>query len=89
MNTSPAIWGPDARIFNPNRHLKTSSNSFGGANMHVPGVWGNMLSFLGGARNCIGYKLALAEISTILFVLMRSFEFQELKSKPEVEKKAS
>ncbi|KIR63999.1 cytochrome P450 [Cryptococcus bacillisporus CA1873] len=89
VNTSPAIWGPDARIFNPNRHLKTSSNSFGGANMHVPGVWGNMLSFLGGARNCIGYKLALAEISTILFVLMRSFEFQELKSKPEVEKKAS
>lgn len=89
VNTSPAIWGPDARVFNPDRHLKTSSDSFGGANMHVPGVWGNMLSFLGGARNCIGYKLALAEISTILFVLIRSFEFQELKSKPEVEKKAS
>lgn len=89
VNTSPAIWGPDARDFNPDRHLKTSSNSFGGANMHVPGVWGNMLSFLGGARNCIGYKLALAEISAILFILMRSFEFQELKSKPEVEKKTS
>jgi hypothetical protein len=27
----------------------------------VPGVWGNMLSFIGGARACIGYRFALVE----------------------------
>lgn len=27
----------------------------------VPGVWGNMMTFLGGARSCIGYRFALVE----------------------------
>lgn len=52
-------------------------------------MWGNLLTFLGGTRNCIGYRFALVEIKVILFVLLRSFEFQELASKPEIEKKAS
>ena len=32
----------------------------------VPGVWGNMLSFLGGARSCIGYRFALVEYDSYL-----------------------
>ena len=27
----------------------------------IPGVWGNMLTFLGGPRSCIGYRFALVE----------------------------
>jgi cytochrome P450 len=27
----------------------------------VPGVWGNMLTFLGGPRACIGYRFSLVE----------------------------
>lgn len=27
----------------------------------VPGVWGNVFTFLGGARSCIGYRFALVE----------------------------
>jgi cytochrome P450 len=27
----------------------------------IPGVWGSMLSFLGGSHACIGYKFALYE----------------------------
>jgi cytochrome P450 len=27
----------------------------------VPGVWGNQMSFSGGARACIGFKFALTE----------------------------
>lgn len=27
----------------------------------VPGVWGNLMSFLGGPRSCIGYRFSLVE----------------------------
>jgi hypothetical protein len=27
----------------------------------IPGVWGNMLTFLGGPRACIGYRFSLVE----------------------------
>lgn len=27
----------------------------------VPGVWGNVLTFIGGARSCIGFRFALVE----------------------------
>ncbi|WVQ74481.1 hypothetical protein IAR50_004082 [Cryptococcus sp. DSM 104548] len=85
INTSPSIWGPDAAKFNPARWLSPSEDSFKPS--PVPGVWGNTMTFLGGNRNCIGVKFALAEIKVILFVLMRSFAFEELKSKPVITKK--
>ena len=47
------------------------------------------MTFLGGPKACIGYRFALAEIKAILFVLIRNFEFEELASKPVIEKKAS
>ncbi|TYJ59119.1 hypothetical protein B9479_000108 [Cryptococcus floricola] len=86
VNCSEAIWGPNASKFDPTRFLSSSAEV---KPTHVPGVWGNLLTFLGGTRNCIGYRFALAEMKAILFVLMKNFEFQELKSKPEVEKKSA
>jgi cytochrome P450 len=52
-------------------------------------VYGSILTFLGGQRNCIGYRFALAEMKTILFVLMRNLVFEELPSKPKIEKKSA
>ncbi|WVR08887.1 hypothetical protein IAU60_005946 [Kwoniella sp. DSM 27419] len=88
VNTSPHIWGDDAAEYNPDRFLKADNEASTTANA-VPGVWGNLLTFLGGTRNCIGYRFALAEIKAILFVLIRGLEFDELPSKPVVERKAS
>ncbi|KAJ7443571.1 cytochrome P450 [Mycena latifolia] len=42
----------------------------------IPGVWGNMLTFLGGPRSCIGYRFALVEMKALLFTLIRDFEFE-------------
>ena len=47
------------------------------------------MSFLGGSKNCIGYRFALAEMKAILFVLLRSFQFEELQSKPVIERKTA
>ncbi|WVQ81330.1 hypothetical protein IAT38_003453 [Cryptococcus sp. DSM 104549] len=88
VNTSPAIWGPDAAQYNPKRFLPAEGGDIARAGS-IPGTWGNLLTFLGGSRNCIGYRFALAEIKAILFVLIKGFEFEELGSKPVIEAKAS
>lgn len=90
MNTSTEVWGPDADDFKPERHFKQDLPAGMAANRKaVPGVWGNILTFLGGTRNCIGYRFALAEMKVILFVLMRHLTFEELPSKPKIEKKSA
>ncbi|BEJ12744.1 hypothetical protein CspHIS471_0212040 [Cutaneotrichosporon sp. HIS471] len=71
VNRDPAIWGPDAHEFNPDRYDSPALAS-------VPGVYGNLLTFIGGPRNCIGWRLALAEFKIILFTLLRAYELAEV-----------
>ncbi|KAJ6586472.1 cytochrome P450 [Mycena vulgaris] len=68
LNHDKTIWGPDAHEFRPERWESPITNA-------IPGVWGNMLSFLGGPRGCIGYRFSLVEMKALLFTLVRSFEF--------------
>ncbi|KAJ7120541.1 cytochrome P450 [Mycena crocata] len=70
MNRDVSIWGPDAMEFVPERWESATpvSNT-------IPGVWGHMLTFLGGPRSCIGFRFSLVETKALLFVLIRAFEF--------------
>ncbi|KAJ7494426.1 cytochrome P450 [Mycena galericulata] len=70
LNRDKTIWGPDAMEFIPERW---ESQSISNA---IPGVWGSMLSFLGGPRACIGYRFSLIEMKALLFALIRAFEFE-------------
>ncbi|KIK58322.1 hypothetical protein GYMLUDRAFT_45535 [Collybiopsis luxurians FD-317 M1] len=71
VNTDKSLWGPDAYEFKPDRWLSIpdSVNT-------IPGVWSNLMTFLGGPRGCIGWRFALIEMKALLFTLVRSFELQ-------------
>jgi len=56
INRSEAIWGADAAEFKPERWA-----SLPDAASQVPGVWGHLMTFIGGPRACIGYRFSLVE----------------------------
>ncbi|KAJ7260996.1 cytochrome P450 [Mycena rebaudengoi] len=70
LNRDAEIWGPDALEFKPERWEASTpvTNS-------IPGVWGHMLTFLGGPRGCIGFRFSLVEMKALLFTLVRGLEF--------------
>ncbi|KAJ7839965.1 cytochrome P450 [Mycena olivaceomarginata] len=71
LNRDFEIWGPDAMQFVPERWEAPPPGASA-----IPGVWGHMLTFLGGPRGCIGFRFSLTETKAILFALVRAFEFE-------------
>ncbi|KAF7301922.1 hypothetical protein MIND_00758200 [Mycena indigotica] len=69
VNKNPKIWGANASEFRPERWEHNTDNN-------IPGIYSHLLTFIGGPRNCIGFRFAIAEIKAVLFVLIRAFEFQ-------------
>jgi len=70
INQDKSIWGEDSKEFKPERWANIPD-----AVASVPGVWANMLTFIGGPRACIGYRFSLVETKALLFTLVRAFEF--------------
>jgi hypothetical protein len=58
INTLTDVWGPDAKAWRPARW---TDGGLPDAVKSVPGVFGNVMSFIGGAHGCIGYKFSLYE----------------------------
>ncbi|KAK7040254.1 hypothetical protein VNI00_009720 [Paramarasmius palmivorus] len=71
INRDKDLWGEDADVFNPDRWINVPE-----AASSIPGVWGNMLTFLGGHRACIGWRFSIIEMKALLFTLVRAFEFE-------------
>ncbi|EKM49764.1 uncharacterized protein PHACADRAFT_265422 [Phanerochaete carnosa HHB-10118-sp] len=72
-NRNPAIWGEDALEWKPERWLTPLPKALGEA--HVPGIYANLMTFLGGGRACLGFKFSQLEMKVVLAVMLRPFRF--------------
>nr|BAK09468.1 cytochrome P450 [Postia placenta] len=72
-NRNPALWGPDAAVWKPERWLAPLPDTVNAA--RVPGVYSHLMTFLGGGRACIGFKFSQTEMKVVLAVLLSSFKF--------------
>ena len=69
-----ALWGADARSFNPDRWMSKdghSQNATGGTTSNYA-----MMTFLHGPRSCIGQGFAKAEFACLLAAWVGRFEFE-------------
>ncbi|OBT65026.1 hypothetical protein VE03_05214 [Pseudogymnoascus sp. 23342-1-I1] len=70
MHRNPKVWGPDARLFNPDRWLDDA---------YVAGLpTGAYRPFERGPRNCIGQELAMLEGMAVLVSTARGFVFEKV-----------
>ncbi|KAI0260719.1 cytochrome P450 [Gloeopeniophorella convolvens] len=74
VNRDPAIWGPDANQWVPERWLAPLPETV--AEAYLPGVYSHMMTFMGGGRSCIGFKFAETEIKAVLYVLLSRLKFE-------------
>ncbi|KAL1663583.1 cytochrome P450 [Schizophyllum commune] len=72
-NRNKEIWGEDANEWKPERWLEPLPASVTDA--HIPGVYGNLMTFLGGGRACIGFKFSQLEMKVVLVELLNAFKF--------------
>ncbi|KAJ7643400.1 cytochrome P450 [Mycena polygramma] len=68
----PSRWGEDADEFNPARWL--DGRTYQGEAL---GPYGNLLSFFGGSRVCLGWRFVILEMQVLLCELVGKFSFAE------------
>ncbi|KAH8101251.1 cytochrome P450 [Cristinia sonorae] len=78
-NRNKALWGEDALEWKPERWLSPLPGALTDA--RIPGVYSNLMSFLGGGRSCIGIKFSQLEMKVVLAVLVQSLKFSMPDSK--------
>jgi len=71
-NRNKDLWGEDAHVFNPERWLSGTAKEKKATSL---GVYANLMTFLGGARACIGWRFALIEIQAFITEIIGKFEF--------------
>ncbi|KAF9070864.1 cytochrome P450 [Rhodocollybia butyracea] len=67
-NRNKEVFGDDADVYNPDRWFRSSKKG------PTLGVYGNLLTFAGGVRTCIGWRFALYEVQALLVEIINNFE---------------
>ncbi|RAL15212.1 cytochrome P450 [Aspergillus homomorphus CBS 101889] len=65
VNQMEELWGPDAKVFNPDRFMEFRQANAGGASTHYA-----FLTFLHGPRGCIGQSFAKLELACLLTAMI-------------------
>lgn len=68
-NRNEELFGQDAHEYNPERWLDSKEKK--GPTL---GVYGNLLTFAGGIRACIGWRFALYEVLSLTVEIINNFE---------------
>ncbi|KAK0462491.1 cytochrome P450 [Desarmillaria tabescens] len=69
-NRNKSVWGEDAHVFDPARWFRSNMSK------EVPvGVYGNLFSFSGGLRSCIGWRFAVLELHAFIVEVVNNVEF--------------
>ncbi|KZT42326.1 cytochrome P450 [Sistotremastrum suecicum HHB10207 ss-3] len=84
LNRSKDIWGDDADQYRPERWENVPEMAH-----EVPGVWSDLMTFIGGPRSCIGYKFSIIEMKVLIFTLIRAFSFEPSESDVEILQKTT
>lgn len=83
-NSNPDLWGPDAYEFRPERWLEMKEQ------VESPvGVYGNLSTFSGGTKSCLGWRFAVIEIQTFLVTLIRKFDVSLADHQPQIRRAKS
>ncbi|KAF4621387.1 hypothetical protein D9613_000522 [Agrocybe pediades] len=69
-NRNTEIFGEDAHVYNPDRWLRDNGDKKG----PTLGVYGNLLTFSGGVRACIGWRFAVYEVLALTVEIINNFE---------------
>ncbi|KAF8190414.1 cytochrome P450 [Mycena galopus ATCC 62051] len=72
-NRNPAVWGPDALEWKPERWLSPLPQSV--LDAKIPGIYANLMTFIGGGKACIGFKFSQLEMKVVLALLVERFKF--------------
>ncbi|KAF9456363.1 cytochrome P450 [Collybia nuda] len=72
-NVDKRIWGEDAEQWIPERWLFPLPDSISAA--HMPSVYSNIMTFMGGPRACIGFKYSELEMKVVLSRLFSDYKF--------------
>ncbi|KAK0462505.1 cytochrome P450 [Desarmillaria tabescens] len=82
-NRNKSIWGEDAHVFDPTRWFR------GGMSKDVlVGVYGNLFSFGGGLRSCIGWRFAVLELHAFIVEVVNNFDFSLTKESERIRREA-
>jgi len=79
INRLPALWGPDAESFVPDRWMGEGQANLGGASSNY-----SFITFVHGPRSCIGQGFAKAELKCLLAAMLLRFEMEMARPDEEV-----
>jgi len=74
LNRDPAIWGPNADQWIPERWLRPLPEAV--VDAYPSEASSHMMAFMGGGRLCTASRFAEAEIKAILYVLLSRMMFR-------------
>ncbi|KAF8507787.1 PAH-inducible cytochrome P450 monooxygenase PC-PAH 1 [Gautieria morchelliformis] len=80
-----SVWGHDADVWRPERFLEDAELE----RKKKLGVIGNVATFSGGVRGCVGWRFAMIEMQAILIELLEHFEFSPAPGDREIIRGAS